>query len=360
MRIRSAAVVTVAAGLAFAGSAAAEEPLRTYATEAVEGTPAPGTDIDQVTAYYLPQTGGFDIQWGTHFDWSPLYTPEGSPHRFALLQMGTNRSGNGCGEPYLLTHTHRYSGETVLQPAGQQIYGGTSGGEMYGAHAYGSHLAGFPFNCVQVWTYVEGNVDAAGNQIISDRLDQPAPLPGEMHLSTNAGVPLITPGPVPAAATPTPLRPRPAPSEPGVPPGIDGWTLGGAPGAPGSDTASASGATGGQGSPATRSAVNLRVTAAAVTARRSTRRSSTARVRVRVRNTGEVPLANVRVRITGARGVQLRKATGALKTLSPDVTRTVTLKVVLTRRARRTTRMPVSVTGTPQATATTRVLLRVR
>jgi len=38
----------------------------------------------------------------------------------------------------------------------------------------------------------------------------------------------------------------------------------------------------------------------------------------------------------------------------------VTLKVVLTRRARRTTRMPVSVTGTPQATATTRVLLRVR
>ncbi len=78
----------------------------------------------------------------------------------------------------------------------------------------------------------------------------------------------------------------------------------------------------------------------------------TARVRVLVTNAGDASTARVRLRVAGARGLQVSPSTRTLTPLAVGRTRTATLRVRLSARARSSTRLRVTATAGDQRVRT--------
>lgn len=83
------------------------------------------------------------------------------------------------------------------------------------------------------------------------------------------------------------------------------------------------------------------------------------RVRVTVSNAGDAPTAEVRVRVASARGLRVGPTTARLRSIAPGKSRTVTLRVSLSARARAQTTLKVTATaGKQKVEASGRIALQ--
>ncbi len=85
----------------------------------------------------------------------------------------------------------------------------------------------------------------------------------------------------------------------------------------------------------------------------------TRRVRVTVSNAGDAPTRPVRLRVSSARGLRATPTTSRLKAIAPGKSRTVTLRVSLTSRARAQTELKMTATaGQQKVQASSRITLQ--
>jgi hypothetical protein len=249
--------------------------------------------------------------------------PASAPN-FVFVAVGTATSGGGCGSPAIVLggYSNQAQGVWGLDSDGSSDYQAaavTMEGPKLTINAASSRIAGKDYNCVTATVSPQGS-----GQPTSDHLDAPAAL----SAPPAPPAPPVTTTPAPA---PTPTTPAPAPAPPAK-----------------------------QVAAATRpvrKVAQLAVTVSGVP--KTIRRSTWMSLRVKVANTGTAAAQSVRLRIGAARGLSIRPKTLTLKTVRAGRATTRTVRLALTRRARKTTTVLFTASGARRISARGRLALTI-
>jgi hypothetical protein len=251
--------------------------------------------------------------------------PAGAPN-FVFVAVGT-ATGGGCGSPAIVlgAYSNQTQGIWGLDSDDASDYEAaavTAAGPKLTIAASSSRIAGEAYNCVTATVSPQGS-----NQPTSDQLDAPAALTA----------PPVTTTP-PPAPTPTTPAPAPAPAPAAAP-------------APVKQTVAAA-------APKPKVA-QLAVTVTGVP--KTIKRSKWMALKVRVANTGTAAALSVKLTIASARGLSVKPKTKTitLKTLRAGKATTRTVKLALTKRARRTTTVLFTAKGARKVSARGRLALTI-
>jgi len=239
---------------------------------------------------------------------------------FFFVVVGT-RSGDGsCGAPFVALGGYTDQAAGYWGRDGGDTQSGvavTRAGTRLTATVSAAGLAGLAPDCVT--GYVTPQSDTGTRY---DTIDPPVAL----------AAPAVAPPATPAPPSPTAPAPAPAPAPASAP----------------KPKAKAK---------ATKKAPKLAVTVSGVPS--TIKRNRTMSLKVKVANTGTAAATGVRLRAGTARGLSVRPATIAIKTLKAGRSTTRRVKVRLTAKARTTTTLSLKATGAKKLAATGRVALRI-
>lgn len=244
--------------------------------------------------------------------------PASAPN-FVFVAVGT-ASGGGCGSPAVVLggYSDQAQGVWGLDSDATSDYQAatvTAAGPKLTITASSPRIAGKAYNCVIATVSPQGS-----GQPVSDRLDAPATLTAPV---VAAPPPVTTPAPAPPAPAPAP--------------------------APAQQTAVAA-------RPAPKVA-QLAVTITGVP--KTIRRARWMSLRVKVANTGTAAAQAVKLRIGTARGLSVKPKTITLKTVKAGKSTTRTVKLSLTKRARKTTTVLFTASGARKVSARGRLALTI-